>query len=85
MNIGIMQPYFFPYVGYFQLINTVDQFVFYDDVDFIKNGWVNRNRILVNNEPKYITIPCSAISSFKKINQVEPILSERSRTKLLRL
>ena len=56
MNLAIMQPYFFPYLGYFQLIRAVDKFVFYDDVNFIKNGWINRNRVLINNAPKYLTV-----------------------------
>lgn len=50
MKIAIMQPYLFPYIGYFQLINAVDYFVIYDDVQFIKGGWINRNRVLLNNK-----------------------------------
>ena len=46
MKLGIMQPYLFPYIGYFQLINAVDNFVVYDDVQYIKNGWINRNAVL---------------------------------------
>lgn len=57
MKLEIMQPYFFPYVGYFKLIESVDKFVFYDDVDFIKNGWINRNRIFVSGKVGYMTIP----------------------------
>jgi hypothetical protein len=56
MKLGLMQPYLFPYIGYFQLIKAVDLFVIYDDVQYIKNGWINRNRILLNGEPKYITL-----------------------------
>ena len=48
MKIAVMQPYFFPYIGYFQLINAVDEFVIYDDVNFIKQGWITRNSILSN-------------------------------------
>ena len=70
MKIAIMQPYIFPYLGYFQLINTVDVFVFYDDVNFIKQGWINRNNILVNGEPLLFTIPLKKSSSFMKINDV---------------
>lgn len=66
-----MQPYLFPYIGYFQLINAVDRFVFYDDVNFIKNGWINRNRVLVNGKAVYITVPLNNISSFTQINQTE--------------
>ena len=50
MKIGIMQPYIFPYIGYFQLINAVDKFIFYDDVNFIKGGWINRNQVLINEK-----------------------------------
>ena len=48
MKLAIMQPYFLPYIGYFQLINAVDKFIFCDDVHFIKGGFINRNHILVN-------------------------------------
>jgi hypothetical protein len=71
MKLAVMQPYFFPYIGYFQMINAVDKFIFYDDVNFIKNGWINRNRILINNEPKYITIQLKGASSFKEIKETE--------------
>ncbi|MDZ7898224.1 MAG: WbqC family protein [Arcicella sp.] len=47
MKLAIMQPYIFPYIGYFQLIKAVDKFVLYDDVNFINKGWINRNRIFV--------------------------------------
>ena len=50
MRIGIMQPYFFPYLGYFQLIKSVDRFIFFDDVQYIRHGWLNRNRILKPGE-----------------------------------
>jgi hypothetical protein len=57
MRLALMQPYFLPYLGYFQLMSAVEEFVIYDDVQFIKNGWINRNRILVNGQPSYITLP----------------------------
>lgn len=66
-----MQPYFFPYIGYFQLVNAVDHFVFYDDVDFIKQGWINRNKILINKQETLITIPCKGVSSNKRINEIQ--------------
>lgn len=66
-----MQPYLFPYIGYFQLINSVDTFVFYDDVNFIKGGWINRNRILVNKTPHLFALPLLKPSSFKQINQIQ--------------
>ncbi len=57
MKVGIMQPYFFPYIGYFQLINACDYFIFLDNVQYIKKGWINKNRVLINGQPSYITIP----------------------------
>ncbi len=69
MKIAIMQPYIFPYIGYFQLIKAVETFVFYDDVNFIKRGWINRNNLLINMEKKMFTIPCKSISQNKKINK----------------
>ncbi len=71
MKIGIMQPYFFPYIGYWQLLNLVDKYVIYDDVNFIKGGWINRNRILINGNASYFNVPMIGASSFKLINQVE--------------
>lgn len=67
MRIAIMQPYFFPYIGYFQLVNAVDVFVFYDDVNFIKKGWINRNRILVLNNEFLFTVPLHKQNSFISI------------------
>ncbi len=67
MTLAIMQPYLFPYIGYFQLIDAADKFVFYDDVNFIKQGWINRNRILQPEGPRYFTLPVKNISSFNKI------------------
>lgn len=66
-----MQPYFVPYIGYWQLLNAVDKYVIYDDVNFIKGGWINRNRILMNGEPRYFNLPMLGASPNKLINQVE--------------
>lgn len=71
MIIGIMQPYFVPYLGYWQLINAVDKFVVYDDVNYIKGGWINRNRILVHGEPAYFNVQLRKASPNKKINEIE--------------
>ena len=57
MRVAIMQPYFFPYLGYFQLINAVDLFLLYDDVQYMKGGWINRNRILQNGAPAWFSMP----------------------------
>lgn len=70
MKIGIMQPYFFPYIGYFALIKAVDKFVLYDDVRYIKNGWINRNRIRIGNNAHYITVPVTNASTNYLINEV---------------
>lgn len=71
MKIAIMQPYFMPYIGYFQLINAVDRFVILDDVNYINKGWINRNRILLHGLEKLFTIPIKAASQNKLICQVE--------------
>ncbi len=68
MKLAIMQPYFFPYIGYFQLINAVDEFVVYDEIEFAKKGWINRNRILVNGKDSYITLPLKKASDYLFIN-----------------
>jgi hypothetical protein len=65
--LAVMQPYLFPYMGYWQLIRAVDRFVIYDDVNYIKGGWVNRNRILINGQPSYITVPLQQSSQNKRI------------------
>lgn len=57
MKLAIMQPYFLPYLGYFQLMASVDKFVVYDDVSYIKSGWINRNNIKVQGKASLITIP----------------------------
>ena len=71
MKVAVMQPYLFPYLGYFQLVNAVDVFVFADDVNFIKRGWINRNRILLNKEEYYVTVPCIKASQNKLINEIQ--------------
>lgn len=57
-----MQPYFLPYTGYFQLIKSVDKFIFLDDVNFIKGGWINRNKLIINNQVHLFTLPVSKMS-----------------------
>jgi hypothetical protein len=71
MHIAIMQPYFFPYLGYFSLVNRSDRFVFLDDVFYPKKGWVNRNKILIGSDLKYFTVPLAGVSQNKKINEVK--------------
>lgn len=83
MKLGIMQPYFLPYIGYWQLLAIADKYVVYDDVNFIKGGWINRNRILVQGKPQYINVQMVGSSSFKYIKDVGVDSSERWRRKLL--
>jgi hypothetical protein len=70
MNVAIMQPYFFPWIGYFQLIYQSDVFVLYDDANFIKQGYINRNSILVDGQAQRFTLPVPAASSFKRIGEL---------------
>ena len=60
----------FPYIGYWQLMKAVDEYVIYDDVNYIKNGWINRNNILLNGNKYLITLPLDKSSPFQLINQV---------------
>lgn len=78
MKLGIMQPYFFPYIGYFSLIQYTDKFIFFDTPQYIHHGWVNRNKILKQGEgSKYITVPIckssreTAIKNISIDNSVE--------------
>ena len=70
MILAIMQPYLFPYIGYYQLAYHSDLFIFYDDVNYIKGGYINRNNILTKNGFQLFTIPIIKASSFKKINEL---------------
>lgn len=70
MRLAIMQPYLFPYLGYFQLIQSVDTFVVYDDVNFIRGGWINRNYILSQGKPNRVTLQLAGASPNLQINQV---------------
>ena len=62
MKVGIMQPYLLPYIGYFQLIAAVDQFVVYDNIKYTKKGWINRNRFLLNGKDALFTVPLRSAS-----------------------
>lgn len=75
MKVGIMQPYFWPYLGYFQLLNMTDKFILYDNIEYTKKGWINRNRYLCQGTDKYFTIPIEKDSDFldvkdRKISRV---------------
>ncbi|MDO6605163.1 WbqC family protein [Arenibacter palladensis] len=71
MKVAVMQPYLFPYLGYFQLVHAADVFVFADDVNFIKRGFINRNKILFQNKEQYFTVPCIKASQNKLINEIQ--------------
>ena len=81
MKLGIMQPYFLPYIGYWQLINAVDKYVIYDDVNFINKSWINRNSILLNGNKHQINLLLTEASQNKLINQVA---IQDNQTKLIR-
>jgi hypothetical protein len=83
MKLAIMQPYIFPYIGYFQLINAADKFVLYDNIQFTKKGWINRNRILFNGKDEYITLPLKKDSDF--LNVGERKLAETFKTDRVKL
>lgn len=70
MIVGVMQPYLFPYIGYWQLLNGVDTFVLFDDVNYINRGWINRNRILIDGQPKYFNVQMRGASQNQLINEV---------------
>lgn len=69
MKIAIMQPYFLPYIGYFQLINSVDEFVVYDNIQFTKRSWIHRNRILENGKDVFISLPLKKDSDYLNVNE----------------
>ena len=71
MTLGIMQPYFMPYIGYWQLMAAVDKYVVYDDVNYIKGGWVSRNNILMNGQAHMFTITLNGASPNKHFNEIE--------------
>ena len=66
-----MQPYFFAYIGYFQLLYAADKFIILDDVNFINKGWINRNNILINNKPGLFSIPLVKSSQNKLIKDID--------------
>lgn len=84
MTLAIMQPYLFPYLGYFQLIRAVDRFVVYDDVAFINRGWINRNKILVGGQENLFTVPLRDASQNRLIHEIEVEGNPKWREKLLR-
>lgn len=85
MKIAIMQPYFFPYIGQFQLIHAADRFILCDDVQYIRHGWINRNRVLKPNEGfYYITVPLAKHSSAEPIRNIKVVDGQNWQQKILR-
>lgn len=68
-RVAIMQPYFFPYIGYFQLMNAVDEFIIYDNIEYTKRGWINRNRILAGGKDEYLSITLKKDSDFLSVDR----------------
>lgn len=71
MRVAIMQPYFFPYIGYFQLIGAVDLFIVYDNIKYTKKGWINRNRILQNGKDVTFSLPLRSDSDQLDVRERE--------------
>jgi hypothetical protein len=82
MRLAIMQPYFLPYIGYWQLMASVDVFVVYDNIKYTKKGWINRNRMLVNGQDKIFTLPLKGDSDHLDVVQRE-LAGDFDRRKLL--
>lgn len=85
MKVGIMQPYFMPYIGYWQLINVVDKFVLLDDVNYIMRGYINRNSILLNGKPYRFTLPVENASQNKLIMDTKLRFAQEKNRIFLRL
>lgn len=83
MKLGVMQPYFFPYIGYWQLLAFVDEYIIYDDVNYIKRGWMNRNHILVNGQKHQINLHIKKASQNRLIKDTEISQTEQDNEKLL--
>lgn len=85
MKLGIMQPYFMPYIGYFQLMKAVDKYVVYNDVNYIKGGWVARNNILVQGKKQLFTIQLQGASPNKRFEDIQILDNFKKLTKTLEL
>ena len=82
-TVAVMQPYLFPYIGYFQLAAGADRFVFCNDLKFINKGWINRNRLRVNNEPWMFTVPLHRPSMNGRIDEAQVRLNDHFLRKFL--
>lgn len=83
-SLAIMQPYFLPYLGYFQLMAKVDKFVLYDDVNFINRGWINRNRININGAAHMVTVPLIHASQNRLICEIDVSVDTVWRNRMLK-
>jgi len=86
VRVAIMQPYFFPYIGYFQLLKAADNWVSFDDTQFVNKGWINRNRILhpdTSKEWQYITLPLNKRGRFDKICDISIKSDEKWRDQII--
>ena len=83
-TVAVMQPYLFPYIGYFQLAAQSDRFVFSNDRKFINGGWINRNRLRVNNAPWMFTVPLRKPSQNCMIDEAEVLIDSRFLNKFMR-
>jgi len=83
MKLAVMQPYLFPYLGYFQLINAVDKMVIYDNIEYTRKGWIHRNRILLDGKDKFFTIPVKKDSDF--LNVRERYLADNSEINIRKI
>lgn len=84
MKIAIMQPYFFPYLGYWQMFFAVDKFVLLDDVNFIMRGYINRNSILMNGKAHLFSIPLDKPSQNKLIKDTKIKFAQKDRENFLK-
>jgi WbqC-like protein family len=81
-RLAVMQPYFFPYIGYFQLIAAVDLFIVYDNIKYTKKGWINRNRMLQNAKDVMFSLPLKSDSDYLDVYERE-LAPNFNRDKLL--
>lgn len=79
MKTAIMQPYFFPYIGYFQLINAADKFIVYDNIQYTKKGWINRNRYLQNGKDEIFSISLKKETGYKNVidRMISPLFNKK--------
>lgn len=84
MNVAVYQPYFFPYLGYWQLFNAVDKFIILDDVNYIKRGFINSNSILINGQIHKFTLSVKKPSQNKLINETQFFFPQKEKEDFLK-